>query len=318
MKKIFLFALLLQCYTLAQSQDWIGYTTSNFCGVHSLLINPAEIADNRMITDINLVGMNFSFDNNFIGLHKSGVFASKLTKDLGNDYSFDSVRNKYNVDAWDKGKTSRIAKILVSQDVLGPSVLIPLSPLRSIAVSTRFRNIVNIDNVQPELAKQGIEGLAYHPLLNKKLTSDKFSLDAMGWSELNFSYAQVIPIMPDKKEHFFKAGVTLKILQGRYAAYMYGEHATVEFVNTKNPDSPRYNIVDTMSLYNTNVKYGHTSNVEIKPFSFFNGGVQSYGIGADIGFVYEYRPEYSSFQTKNKNNEWVERRDMNKYKFYSA
>ena len=278
------------------------------------MINPAEIADNRMVTDINLASLNFSFDNDFVGLHKSGLYASKLTKDLSNGFSFDSVRNKYNVDAWDKGKTGKIAKIMISQDALGPSVLIPLSPKNSIALSTRFRNIVNIDNVQPELAKEGIQGLAYHDLLNQKLTSDKFSLDAMGWSEINLSYAQVIPLMPDKKEHFFKAGVTLKILQGRYAAYMYGETATVNFINNKNPDSPRYDIVDTMSLYNSSMKYGHTQNVEIKPFSFFNDGVQSYGVGMDLGFVYEYRPEHESFQTKNSSNEWVDRRDLNKYK----
>ncbi len=302
MKKLLFCILVTTSVNLLKAQDWIGYTLTNYAGVNSILVNPSEIADSRYIVDVNLAGANIAFDNDFIGLHKPGFFASNLTKEIKDGENFDFIKSAYFIDGWDAGKTNRSAKIMLNADGFGPSALIPLSPVHSLAISTRFRTIFNLDNVEPELAKQSLEGLEYEPLLKKSFRSDKFSMDVMGWSELNFTYARIIPILPDKKEHFFKAGATLKLLQGRFAAYLYGKNINYNFTNS-----------DTISLFNCAVGYGHTSNVEFNPFNFYKG-IQSWGLGGDIGFIYEYRPEHASFQTKNKKGEWAEQRDQNKYK----
>jgi len=185
----------------------------------------------------------------------------------------------------------------------GPSVLIPINPNNAFAISTRYRNMANIDGGQPELSKQGIEEIHFDALLKQTFDGSGYSVDAMGWSELNFSYAAVLPLMPDKKNHFFKMGVTLKTLQGRYSAYNYGKDITYQFENS-----------DTLTLINSSVKYGHTDNLEIKPFTFVNDGIQSWGFGGEFGVVYEFRPEYEKMQTKDETGNWVERKDMNKYK----
>jgi len=185
----------------------------------------------------------------------------------------------------------------------GPSVLIPINPNNAFAISTRYRNMANIDGGQPELSKQGIEEIHFDALLKQTFDGSGYSVDAMGWSELNFSYAAVLPLMPDKKNHFFKMGVTLKTLQGRYSAYNYGKDITYQFENS-----------DTLTLINSSVKYGHTDNLEIKPFTFVNDGIQSWGFGGEFGVVYEFRPEYEKMQTKDETGSWVERKDMNKYK----
>ncbi len=299
MKKIFLFTLLLQCFYSAKSQEWIGYPSTNYAGINSVLFNPAELVNGRYQFDMNLVGVSIGFDNNYIGLHHPGFFLSKVLKD---SLGYSHIEDTYNKDAYDNGK-SKIARVTVAQDALGPSILIPINPNNAFAISTRYRNMANIDGVKNELAKNGIEELKYDPLLKQKFDGAGFSVDAMGWSELDFSYAAVLPLMPDKKNHFFKAGVTLKTLQGYYSAYMYSKGGEYRFENS-----------DTISLYNMDVSYGHTSNVEIKPVQFFNSGIQSWGLGADFGFAYEFRPDFEKMQTKDASGNWVERKDMNKYK----
>ena len=257
--------------------------------------------DSRLSFDLNLAGVNLGFDNNFIGLHHPGFYMSKVLKGKVN-YSY--IEDTYGgIDAWDKGKTKRIERFTVSGDALGPSVLIPINPKNAIALFTRARVIGNIDDGAAELSKEALEELKFDPLLKQTFTSDHFSVDAMAWREYGLSYAAVIPVSADKKNHFLKAGLSLKYLMGYMSAYMYGKSITYNFTNS-----------DTISLYDCSVSYGHTENLEIDPFTFFNAGVQGTGIGGEFGIVYEYRPDYQKFLTREKGGDWYERKDLNKYK----
>lgn len=299
-KKILIVIAFIQFTISAIAQEWIGYSATNYAGVNAVLFNPAEIVNGRYQFDLNLVGVSIGFDNNFIGLKHPGFFLSKILKD---SFDFSQMENTYAYDSWDKGNTKRVARVTVSQDALGPSILIPINPNNAFAISTRFRNMANIDGGQAELSKQGIEEIHFDPLLKQTFDGSGYSVDAMGWTELNFTYAAVLPLMPDKKNHFFKMGVTLKTLQGRYAAYNYGSDITYQFENS-----------DTLTLINSSVKYGHSENLEVKPFTFLNSGIQSWGFGGEFGFVYEFRPDFEKMQTRDESGNWVERKDMNKYK----
>src|SRR5262245_42592404 len=109
MKKILPLLLIFLSIQSLKAQEWAGYVLSNYAGVHAVLFNPAEIADNRLALDINLAGASVSFDNSYIGLHKAGFFANKLTKGISEDASFDELENEFSLDAWDKNKTHKVA-----------------------------------------------------------------------------------------------------------------------------------------------------------------------------------------------------------------
>ncbi len=302
MKKILLltFVFCVIIFKSSFSQDWIGYSSSNYAGINAILFNPAEIVDSRYSYDMSLAGVYLGFDNNYIGIHKGGFFLNKMIKDT---FNYDYLKNKYNIDSWDKGNRTKVARLTIQQDALGPSVLIPINPKNAFAISTRFRNYANIDNVAPELAKNGIEGLADPEVLKQTFQSDNFRFSAMSWREFNFSYAMVIPISADNKTHFLKAGLTLKYLQSYFSAYMYGKNIKYNFTNS-----------DTISLFDCSVSYGHTSNIEIAPITFYSAGIQASGLGLDLGVVYEYRPNYMDGYLKQGDGSYKERMDINKYK----
>ena len=76
----------------------------------------------------------------------------------------------------------------------------------------------------------------------------------MTWAEYGLSYARVLK---EDGEHFLKAGVTVKLLQGLEAAYL----------NIKNLDF-NFTTSDTLSLFKSEVSYGHSANLDplIKEF----------------------------------------------------
>ena len=66
--------LLLQFAFIIHAQDYSGYSTGSWAGIHSLHINPANVVDSRYKADINLFTFNAFAANNFIGLDQQAIF----------------------------------------------------------------------------------------------------------------------------------------------------------------------------------------------------------------------------------------------------
>lgn len=177
-----------------------------------------------------------------------------------------------------------------------------INPKIAVGFGIKARSILNIDNMDPKLAVLAEEGLEYPDLWNLKLNEELLNINHLSWTEYGLNYSQVVL---DQKEHFFKAGGKVKYLQGYSAAYMYTNNFSYNLVNE-----------DTSQYLAGDFAYGYSKNID--QLVADGGGIPKasakFGLGLDLGFVYEWRPDWEKhkYDMDNETNLW--RRNMNKYK----
>ncbi len=304
MKKI-VFVLLLLLSVYAQAQDYLGFNQSNYAGVSGIYAQPASIANGRDKFDISLIGVSFYAYNNYVGVNKQ-AFCQPFGP--GAFHNFNDPNFKQNF--MTTNENSQNKKMFVGSRIAGPSFLININHKNAIAFAMSERNYVNVDNVDPSLAHQLYNNVKDTALWGLALKNKNLSIQEMSWAEYGLTFAHVFT---ENTAHFFKAGVTLNILQGIQSAYVYVKDFNYKFKNDT-----------TISVYNSQFNYGHSSNLNVlnnvKPGSNNTGtGIidfsQSYpGISFNFGAVYEWRPDFMKYEydMDGEHNLW--RRDQNKYK----
>ena len=271
-----------------RAQQYLGYANSNYAGVHGMLLQPASIVDMRYKVDINLVSLNTTFTNNYISLR-----AKELRTNF--DENVDFQNNYLREHRKDVNKF-----VYMNVDVLGPAFAFNINRKNSIGLHTRSRVIFNFDNITPELAKLAWEGLNYEELWKIRLNNESFSAQFMAWNEYGITYGrEIIQI----KNHYLKGALTLKVIQGLGAAYLYADDLSYNFTND-----------DTLSLFNSAIDYGHSTNFEFDAESFKYKFISNPTVGFDMGFVYEWRKDADEYTYDMDGKEGLTRRDKNKYK----
>jgi outer membrane protein OmpA-like peptidoglycan-associated protein len=273
----------------SQSQEFMPFALSNYAGVSGVGLQPASIVDSRYRFDMVFLGGNFLFSNNYVALKSEAMFKPKHWGD-------DDFRDKYVVENLDGKDKSGV----VGFTMLLPSFMLNLSDRSAIAFTTRVRGMSNVDNITEDLAVFAYNNFDYEPLLYKNLTNANFSMQGNVWAEIAFTYANVIM---DRDKHFLKGGITLKYLKGVASAYSFVRDLNYRFDGS-----------DTLSLFQSKVNYGITSNFDDGGIDFFNR-VSDPGVGLDLGFVYEYRPDIDKFRYSIDGKDNLIRPDKNKYLF---
>lgn len=284
MNKYFLIVLLIFSGSVF-AQDFSGYKTGNYTGVHGVFSNPANIADSRYRWDFNLFNFSTSIGNNK---------ASFRLKDLGRTLDGDSIKNK--IFSEGAGGSSGQASVVVQ----GPSLFFNLNKKSAVALTTRARLMTNITDLDGKLASQliddGSNDIGFPYTIS---SSQNMVFNVNGWTEFGTSYAREIF---SKGKHYLKGGITVKYLAGAANAYL-----NMDKLNATINEDP---LKDETYLTNASGKIGlgfggiNVSNFDAGDLLSF----ESTGIGGDIGFVYEYRPDAQSGSGDL-------RRDLNKYKF---
>ncbi|MFL5762580.1 MAG: DUF5723 family protein [Bacteroidia bacterium] len=296
MKKVLFAGLLLTLTASSFAQDFLGYINSNYSGVTGTDINPANVVDSRYKTDICLAGVSFQLYNNYVGMDRSAL----KTDSHGHYYAFDdTLFMQHYLHPRDGNKINK--SIYFSNQIYGPSFLVSINRKNAFAIKTKMRTLINIDGIEPELARLAYSSLKDSSLWLTRLSNQDFSAQTMTWVEYDGVYGHVFK---DEGKHYLKAGLTAKYIQGIQSAYMNIENLDYNFTNDT-----------TLSLFHSDVNYGHSSTYEgdqIKP-SFKNTALFSWGL--DLGVVYEYRPDYEKFKYDMDGETGLWRRDQNKYKF---
>ncbi len=280
---------LISCH-FSYSQDFLGYSNSNYAGVSGIDLNPATIADSRYKFDMTLIGFSLNFENNYIGIKKE-AFRDKKTA-----FEDTLFQQKYLIERMNSDRKS----VYVSHQLVLPSFMITLSPKHAFAINIRERTFVNIDGFDAPLAHQLYEGLQDSLSWHQNYKNEHLSIQTMTWMEYGATYARVFK---DEGEQFLKAGARLKFLQGLWGSYVYIDNFDYTFES------------DTiLSIYNTSVNYGHSNsfslNDDMKAFVF--GSKPSFGM--DLGVVYEWRPDYKNFLYEMDGEKDLKMRYANKYK----
>jgi hypothetical protein len=278
--------LILQSAGLAYSQSFLGYSGSNYAGVHGLYSNPAQIAENRYAVDVNLVGVSFGFSNDFLELRNQGFLGSGTLTKAYDDFA--DFRQNALIVNFDGSETGQKANFIMDLDVAGPSALISLSPKDAIGIGVRYRAMVNFDDLGAEAARLALDEFVYPPLWGQDFESDGASLDMAVWIEYFASYGRTVW---NTENHAIKAGASLKFLQGVVGMYMYSDDLNYNFTND-----------DILSIDQSSLLYGHTEGLEVDDLGNLSLNFDALGFGADLGVIYEWRPEGDSYSGRVRND----------------
>ena len=133
----------------------------------------------------------------------------------------------------------------------------------------------NSDNIGEELAKLVYEGLEYEDYWDQTFSNKDFGVQIMSWAEYGISYGRIVA---ESDDFAVKVGGRIKLMQGLLSAYMFAEDFQYEFSDA-----------DTLSIFQTDVDYGHSSNVEFTQDDFKYKFIANPTIGFDLGVTYEQR-----------------------------
>jgi len=204
-KHIILWVLLL-AYGSIVAQNYLGFSHSRFAGFLGVEVNPASILTEDIRTDwLFPVGFDLSAQNNGLTYKKNKAFGAR---------SFETGSLVY-----DKPNTGRVDARL-NLNSLG--FMLRLSKKDAIALATRVRAYANVkanDKAVDILNGDFFDLLddPFNSFVTNGLASD-VEIDAtiMLWAEVGLTYSRTIW---ESKYDNFKAGVTLKLLQGIAAGH---------------------------------------------------------------------------------------------------
>ncbi|CAN1530908.1 OmpA-like domain [Flavobacteriaceae bacterium] len=285
MKKSLLFLSVLFSVVQANAQSYMGYFPDNYAGVQGVLFNPASIVDSRFKTDINLFSTSSSLNNDFYGVSL-----------------FDLSKSSYDAEKDGVRTPSKNNGGIAYSDVMGPSFMINIAPKHAIAIFTRARAVVNTNDLNGDLYdifKDGLDNT--NSFLNLKVGSP--NMVGHTWGEVGASYATVLW---QSKQHFLKGGITAKYLIGGVNTYAKGSNVESSFLQTNNPAT-------TLLQTKGNLVVGSSVDFVTGDEDYvFN--TNSTGFGADLGFVYEWRPDYVTYDLSKAKVTDNNFKDLNKYK----
>ncbi len=288
MNKFFILFLLFFSQTLS-AQDFPGFRSGNYNGVNGVFFNPASIADSRYRWDVNIFSLNTSVGNNQ---------TSFKLKTIGDTFNGDSLSNKF------IGQNAGASSGIVNASIIGPSFMFNTDKRSAIAFTSRARVMMNATDIDGKLAGKIMDDFSENdPDLPYTINSDKnMRVSLNTWSEFGLSYARVLR---DEGKHFLKGGITLKYLAGVANGYM--NIANLKATINQDP-------VDFDPYLNNSGGRFELGLGGINLTDFDAGKLTSFkstGVGADIGFIYEFRPDHEKYRLDSNN--W--RRNLNKYKF---
>jgi hypothetical protein len=267
--------LLTASYT-AQAQGWIGLAHSNYGGTHSAYVNPSALADSRHRFYLSVVAADVNVYNTYLQLDLPERPWAK-----GFAFKKDYLQEQL---------TGGLAFGTASAELRLPSLMLALGPRSAIAFTNRARAFVQVSNVSEslaQLARYGLDQADELGLANRLLNDNSFNLQANGYHEFALTYARTFT---PNTTHFFKGGLTLKYLVGLGGGYILNEGTSYQVYGK-----------DSLQLRSPNLSYGLTdydlyqqSGFQLS--SLYGSQQLGRGYGADIGFTYEWRPDFERYR----------------------
>ena len=271
MKRTAVIFFFLCFFAAGYSQSFVGYNTSNYTGVSGVFFNPANAADSRYHWSFNLLQLNASVANNT---------ASYKLSEISDALDDDKLLNKL--------YDNRDAYAQANVDLLGPSLMFNINRKTSFALTTRYRALITLDNVDGNLVRAVKTDDASAADFEVKNNNTSMALN--GWMETGITWGNIIL---DKGNHFLKGGITVNYLGG-----VANNTIAARNINSSiNYDGNSYNAYNATGAINLAFGGASLSNLEAKDLFKFNGS----GLGFNLGLSYEYRPNTDSTLDRSDN-----------------
>lgn len=338
--------------SISYGQNYLGVHSSNYSGVMGTDLNPASFVDGRFKVDINLGSFNFGAWTNgaYFNTKDMPKWWTKSLKpdvnpsDENDSYYSDGSDGKPNTNEWNdwaviqtgtdslgnpeygfddsylvrnySATSDKTIGIYNNIQVDALNFMFHINPKIAVGFTGKFRSVTNLDDVDPTFAtllendflKDSADAASMASMLwNNPFNEELLDFNHMSWMEYGVVYSQVIY---DEKEHFLKGGAKLKYLAGTSAAYIHTDNFDYEVFNA-----------DTFASISGDFAYGTSKNV-VEMFGVGDEGFSwnplksdsKFGMGGDIGFVYEWRPDWKEYKYDMDGETNIWRRDKEKYK----
>lgn len=273
----------------AKSQDFQTFVHDNYTGATGMFYNPASIVDSRYKFDMELFGFTTRVDNNWVKINNDMI----LNLFSGNPSTLN--------DNLSMATASGNKDVYLGIELRALSFMFNFNPKNSFGFSSRVRILGNIDNI-PEEAALLVVNNNVTSLINKRNEFNDMGQIITSWGEYGLTWSRVL--LDNQTEHFLKAGLTTKLLQGIGAIYFYEKTVDYELAT---PDSAKNITAD--------IRFGLTGDIaDLAKFKFS----AKPAVGFDLGFVYEWRPDFKDYKYDMDGERDMWRRDLNKYKLRVA
>jgi outer membrane protein OmpA-like peptidoglycan-associated protein len=292
MKKNIIVLVIFACIIHnATAQRYFGIANSNYAGINGLYINPANIADNRLKVDVQLLSGNVAVNQNY-GYLKS--FKSFI----------DSARNGNNIAFTKSDRTSDIGFSGLGEIRL-PSFMIQIDKKSAIGLVSRGRLVGSGSGINTDYFTLITEGIRRIKKANGTIfTSGNVNTTVNAFTEIGIVYGREIL---NTGVHYLKVGGIVKRYNGLAYSSIIANNLTVKLLDTSISKVEFSGSVDIAKSFNNNKGF---DDLSAKGLLF--GGAGS-GFGLDIGAVYEHR---INDEDKDEKTAFIStNRYENKYKY---
>lgn len=263
-----------------EAQKYYGIANSNYAGINGLYINPANAADNRMLSDIHLISGNGAVNQNY-GYISSFKNLTNAIKD-GTDIDFIKNSNSDNVG------------FAVLGEVRGPSFMFQVGKKQAIGFLSRGRVVGSGRGINSNLFTLINDGIKDVKVANgTSFNSGKVNTTINAFTELGIVYGREIV---NKGRNFLKAGITLKRYNGLEFSSIQFKDFNIKILDTATSRVEFNGAITASKSFNNDNGFDDITSKNL----FFGG--KGNGIGIDIGAVYEYRDgdPISTLRAENK------------------
>ncbi len=281
---IFLFYMLVA--NAANAQRFLGIATSEWSAINSVYLNPANIADCREKISISVFSLNFGINNDLGTFSKIGEYSatnSNIFRNLG---------------------TKDFSMIIPDFAIHGPGIMFSISKAHSLAITTGFRVINQLNNFDQSLYNVIINNAALSNT-NYNISAQKFNWTAHMWSEIGLTYAAVIR---DNEKREVKVGITIKRLGGIGYMSVVGNNLDINYDPLSQTFYASHTELDFASnLINNNAAVFRGLNATNLLDRVF-GENEGEGLSADMGFTYKLHigdPDPSDYMESNNTHDLI-------------
>jgi outer membrane protein OmpA-like peptidoglycan-associated protein len=278
MKKInLLFFVFLIIQFTTSAQRYYGIASSNYAATNGLYINPANIADNRMLMDLNFSSLNLSANQNYGHVKNLRTLSNYIID--GTDLNF--IRNN---------RIENVGFNLLGE-LRGPSFMMQLGKKEAIGLLTRVRIVGSGNGINTDYFSFLNDGIRGVKLGNgTTFTSGNVNTNVHAFTEIGIIYGR--EVVNDGK-NYVKIGATLKRYNGLAYSSARLNNFSVKLIDTAT------STVQFSGGLDVSQSAENFENTASKSILF--GGAGS-GIGIDIGALYEFRDaeEISTARYENK------------------
>jgi len=268
--KVYLILFLILFGETSKSQEMLGIIFSDYSGINSAVINPALLTGSKAYLDINIIGADAFFKNDWGYIPKEG-------DNIWDLLSYDTLiplygKYRYN-GMYTYHKNTKPKKFVQSTRVLGPSAMVQTGK-HAFGISLSSRSVSTGSNIAFEIPLFLYEGLIHEEMQNINFNDDDIDFVSLTWTEISGSWAYDF-------HRFYKSKLTLGI-NAKLSLTHAGVYSTIKNVNylVYNPEN--------IQVYNWDAEIGFAIPIDYNSSDLIHNSAPINGIGGgfDIGFVY--------------------------------